>query len=153
MTPCTIFLLVYADWEKGGVCLTVCICVFHDLESRHLQRAEFVPIIPPQDCSWKKTVPAILWSGRQGPKGLGRSHKQTPRTGLRHPSFKEEGAGKRYSECEGKVPESDTRSVRAEFKTKNESCRYAKNQICWKCAFSDVLRWSWAVDITLKSTC
>ena len=26
---------------------------------------------------------------------------QTPSTGLRHPSFKEEGAGKRCSECEG----------------------------------------------------
>ena len=25
-------LLVYADWEKGGVCLRVCMCVFHDLE-------------------------------------------------------------------------------------------------------------------------
>ena len=26
------FLLVYADWEKGGVCLRVYVHVFHDLE-------------------------------------------------------------------------------------------------------------------------
>ena len=26
------FLLVYADWEKGGVCLRVYVRVFHDLE-------------------------------------------------------------------------------------------------------------------------
>ena len=27
-----VFLLVYSDLEKGGVCLRVCLCVFHDLK-------------------------------------------------------------------------------------------------------------------------
>ena len=35
------------------------------------------------------------WVGLGGREGRG----QTPSTGLRHPSFKEEGAGKRCSEC------------------------------------------------------
>ena len=50
-------------------------------------------------------------------RGAGAGGDQTPSIGLRHPSFKEEGAGKRCSECQWVVMSGDALVFTCSFVT------------------------------------
>ena len=78
----------------------------------------------------------FLQRSPEGRPGMSDVHPQTPSTGLRHPSFTEEGAGKRCSECGPSLVWNLRAAIESPFLT--HYCRTASTSTLWSLRYSEL---------------